>query len=425
MEKILKAQSVRLLVVSQYFWPENFRINDLVSDLSARGHHITVLSGVPNYPGGEVFPAFLENPEHYDCMEGVSIVRVPILTRGTGRLRLFANYVSFAISATLVGAWKLRRHQFDAVLVYEPSPITVGIPGAVLSSLKRAPMILWVLDLWPETLRAVGVVKSDWLLGALGIFVSAIYRRCTLIWAQSRSFVGNIRAYAGARPRITYFPNWAETVFDDTSIEPASEITPAPEAFTIMFAGNVGEAQDFPAVLAAAEALRTDARIRWLIVGDGRALAWLEKEIRARALQERVFLLGRHPLERMPAFFRHADAMLVSLRNDPIFSMTIPGKMQSYLAAGIPVLGMLNGEGAAVLNLSGAGLVCDAGDSAGLTRIVQQMADMPGEARRAMGQRARDYYRKEFERTVLLDRAEKALLDEVANANTRHGGGAT
>lgn len=401
---------MRLLVVTQYFWPENFRINDLVAELRRKGHEVTVLTGWPNYPDGTVFAAYRQNPAQYASYEGVPVVRVPLLPRGSGGVRLILNYLTFALSASMLGPWKLRGQQFDAILAYEPSPITVGLPGAVMRTVKRAPMAFWVLDLWPETLKAVGVVKSEWLLRQVGWLVAFIYRRCDLILAQSRSFIPQIRRHAGRDRRIEYFPSWAETVFGDAAAEPAPEVPVVPGSFTVMFAGNIGEAQDFPAILAAAQALKGHTHIRWLIVGDGRMCDWVKQELAERGLEHSVQLLGRYPVERMPSFFRHADALLVSLKDDPIFALTIPGKLQSYFAAGTPVIAMLNGEGADLVSDAQAGLTCAAGDSAGLAQAVLRLSGMSQTQRVAMGQRGKALYAREFERRALLDRLEGWLL---------------
>lgn len=409
---------MRLLVVTQYFWPENFRINDLVVELRRKGHDVTVLTGWPNYPDGKVFDAYRQNPEHYASFDGARVMRVPMLPRGRGGMRLILNYLTFALSASVLGLWKLRGQKFDVILVYEPSPITVGLPGAVMRAVKRAPMALWVLDLWPETLKAVGVVKSEWLLRLVGRLVSFIYQRCDLILAQSRSFIPQIRQYAGQARRIEYFPSWAESVFDGSVVEAAPEVPSRPGGFTVMFAGNIGDAQDFPAILAAAQLLKDLAHIRWLIVGDGRMGEWVNEEVIARGLENCVQLLGRFPVERMPSFFRHADALLVSLKDEPIFAMTIPGKLQSYLAAGVPVIAMLNGEGAELLSEAGAGLACAAGDSTGLAQVVLRMAGMKEVERLAMGQRGKALYAREFERQILLGRIEGWLLDLAAGDMT-------
>ena len=174
-----------------------------------------------------------------------------------------------------------------------------------------------------------------------------------------------------------------------------------------MFAGNIGDAQDFPSILAAAESLKAHAHIRWLVVGDGRMAGWVADEIRRRHLQDRVHMLGRHPLERMPSFFKHADTLLVSLKDESIFSMTIPGKLQSYLAAGIPVVAMLNGEGADVVSSSRSGLTCAAGDHAGLAAAVLNLSQMTNEERDRMGRNGLDASLREFDRDTLIDQLEE------------------
>ena len=400
---------MRLLVVSQYYWPENFRINDLVAELVARGLVVTVLTGVPNYPDGAVFPDFRDRPGDFAQHAGAQVVRVPMLPRGRGAVRLVLNYLSFALSASVLGPWKLRGRAFDAILAYEPSPITVGLPAAAMRAIKRAPLAFWVLDLWPETLHAIGVVRSPRVLGLVGQLVRFIYRRCDLILAQSRSFIPQIRRYADAATPVEYFPNWAEALFTGADAVRAPEVPLSSGSFDVMFAGNVGDAQDFPAILDAAERLRSYSHIRWLIVGDGRMSAWVAAEVARRDLQAQVLLLGRFPVDRMPSFFLHASALLVSLRKEPIFAMTIPGKLQSYLAAGIPVLAMLDGEGADLVRASACGLACPAGDSAALADAVLALAAMPAQERQAMGDNGRRASAREFDRAMLIDQIEGRL----------------
>jgi glycosyltransferase involved in cell wall biosynthesis len=287
--------------------------------------------------------------------------------------------------------------------------VTVGLPAVLLRRLKRAPLAFWVLDQWPETLVAVGAARSRWVLAAVGRLVAFIYRRCDLLLAQSRSFIPQIRRYAGPRAHVEYFPSWSDSAAPPGQSAPAPEVPERAGVFTVLFAGNVGDAQDFPAILAAAERLAHRNDIRWVVVGDGRRSQWVESEVRRRGLAERVLLLGRFPLERMPSFFECADALLVSLRADPIFAMTIPGKVQSYLAAGRPLLGMLDGEGAEIITRAGAGLVCPAGDAAGLTANVERLAASPPAERAAMARCARELSDDEFDRSRLMDRLERWL----------------
>ena len=402
---------MRLLVVTHYFWPEDFRINDLVAELVSRGHAVTVLAGEPNYPAGTIFPEFLANRKKFSSYGGARILRVPVIPRGANPVKLMLSYVSYALSATVLGVWRLRREQFDAIFVFQPSPATVGLPAIVLRGLRGWPIVFWVQDQWPETLSAVGVITSKWALRLVGRAMSFLYRRCDLILAQSKQLVPQIKTYCRAGQRVDYFPNWVEDTYTGDASELAPEVPVQPGRFNVLFAGNMGESQDFPSILDAAEQLADDERIRWLIVGDGRRAAWVRDEIVRRGLQGRVVLLGRHPLERMPSFYRHAQALLVSLKPEPVFAMTVPSKLQSYLAFGLPVLGMLDGAGAAVIAEAGAGLTCAGGDSTGLAENVRRLAAMTDQERRAMGQRGPAYARAEFDREMLVSRLEVWLTD--------------
>jgi colanic acid biosynthesis glycosyl transferase WcaI len=279
----------------------------------------------------------------------------------------------------------------------------------LLKWLKQARLTIWVLDLWPDTLSAIGVLKSPWLLGLVGHLVAWIYRHCDLILAQSYGFFKPIERWSRDARKTRYFPQWAEADFDAPALARATvaaELAPHDGRIKIMFAGNLGEAQDLPAVLDAAERLRERSDIHWLLVGDGRAAAMVREQIQRRGLTQTVFMLGRHPLERMPDFFKGADALLVSLKPEPIFALTVPGKVQSYLASGRPVIAMLDGEGAEVIARSGAGLTCPAGRPDLLAERVLQLATL-GEAQRdAMGQRGQAFARNEFGRQGLMDQFE-------------------
>lgn len=404
---------MRILIVSQYFWPENFRVNDLTQELVQRGHSVTVLTGIPNYPAGKVFNAFKKDRGAYDYYAGAKVCRVPMLSRGSGSLRLILNYLSFVIGACFFGSWRLRRHNFDAIFVFGASPATVGLPAIMLGKIKHAPVILWVLDLWPETLVAVGAVRSQSVLSAVGYMVSFIYNRCALVLGQSRGFLSSIANYCDDADKIRYFPSWAENVFGCDDVKRAPEVMVREDVFNVMFAGNLGEAQDFPAVLDAAEKLKDEISIRWLVVGDGRMAEWLRNEVKRRDLTHCFLLLGRFEVERMPSFYAHADALLVSLKRDPVFALTIPGKVQSYLMAGVPLLGMLDGEGAMVIREAEAGLVCPSGDTKGLAKAVLKLASLSKKERQQLGNNGRTYALKEFSRKLLMDRLESWFVELV------------
>ena len=404
---------MNILVVTHYFWPENFRINDLVEEWMKKGHQVTVLTGKPNYPLGDVFPEYLRNPEKFGEFKGARVVRVPMLARAKGSVRLFLNYLSFVLGASLFGAIRLRGYKPDVIFVYEPSPVTVGLPAVLLGKLKNAPVIFWALDLWPETLAAIGVVKSERVLIWVGHLVRFIYNRCELVLGQSKGFIGSIEKYRDGKQGIRYFPSWAEAVFAASPAAPAVEVNAPPGSFNIVFAGNVGEAQDLPSVVRAALQLKHNPSIHWWIVGDGRKSDWLAAEVEALGLADTVHLLGRFPVERMPSFYAAASALLVSLKKDPVFSLTIPDKVQSYLMAGAPLLGMLDGEGAAVIRDSKSGLAVPAGDHEGLARAVLEMASLPHEDMQTFGLNGRTYAEREFAREGLMQKLD-AMLNEAA-----------
>ena len=407
---------MRILIVTQYFWPENFRVNDLAAALVERGHAVTVLTGVPNYPEGRIFREFTQARAEYDSYRGAEIIRAPLVPRGQGSLRLVVNYLSFVLTATLVGVTKLRHRRFDGIIVYQPSPITSCLPALAVGRLTGTPVLLWTLDLWPETLDAIGAVRSPFLLRQVGRLVSFIYRRCAFILGQSRGFQANVERYAGTPERFRYFPQWSEALFEngDATRDIAPEATPFRNSFNVLFAGNVGDAQDFPSILDAAGRLRDRTDIQWLIVGDGRAAVWVTGEIARRGLGDTVHMLGRHPLERMPEFFVVASALLVTLKTDPVFALTIPGKVQTYLAAGIPILGMLDGAGAQVIRDAEAGLTCASGDAEGLATNVLNLARLSVAERTAMGARGRAFARHEFDRDTLLTQLEAWVAEAAA-----------
>jgi glycosyltransferase involved in cell wall biosynthesis len=401
---------MNILIATQYFWPESFRVNDLAQGLKERGHEVEVLAGMPNYPAGSLYPGygwFRPGRERYG---DIGIVRAPLVTRGTSRnWRLALNYLSFATSASIVGPLRCRSN-VDAVLAYEPSPVTVGLPALVMGRLRRAPVLLWIQDLWPDTLEAVGVRPDTFAARAAARVSDFIHRRCDLLLAQSRVYAPRLAARGIDPRRIEYLPNWAEGDFrpSDASARPPDPMAGV-DGFRIVFAGNMGSAQAFETTLEAATRLRELKAIKWVLIGEGNMREWVEAEVARRGLSDTVLLLGWKAPESMPAYFAHADALLVTLRADPIFSLTVPSKVQTYLACGKPILAALNGEGAAILEHSGAALVTSAGDGAALAENALRLASMACEERSRMGRAGRAHYEGNFERAGLLTRLESYL----------------
>ena len=408
---------MHILVVTQYFWPENFRINDLVSGLIERGHSVTVLTAIPNYPEGTFFSGygfFKNNSQNY---LGAKIVRVPIVPRGKGGgFNLALNYLSFVVSACLLAPFRCKE-TYDVIFIFEPSPVTVALPALLLKKLFKIPVMFWVQDLWPESLAATGAVTSKRILANVAQIVKFIYRRCDKILITSQSFLESIERHSGTSEKTAFFPQSAEDAFQPIAgTVQVDALAPVPSGFWVMFAGNIGAAQDFGTLLAAAEALKSYHDIHWLIVGDGRMRAWAESAADARGLKDKIHFLGRHPLESMPAFFSRADALLVTLKKEPIFALTIPAKIQSYLACGRPVIAALDGEGARIINDAGAGFTCPAEDSDSFAQVVLKMYETPKAEREQMGMSGRIYYEANFDRDMLLDKL-VSWMEELVEAN--------
>jgi colanic acid biosynthesis glycosyl transferase WcaI len=406
---------MRLLVVSQYFWPENFNINDLVTELVRRGHEVTVLTGEPNYPRGEIFSQYVSDKSAFSRHDGAEVIRVPLRPRHQGKLNLTLNYLSFVLSASFWGPLKLHRRHFDVIFVYQISPATVFLPALLLKLIKRTPMTFWVLDLWPHSLSAVGAVRSSTVLGLVDVLMRLIYRCADLVLVQSHGFMNEIARQAGDKAKIRYFPSWSDNKSSETSAVPAPEVPKANGVFSIMFTGNIGFAQDFPAILDTAELLWNEP-VRWLIVGDGQRSDWLANEITQRNLSERILLLGQHPSERIPSFLLHADAGLVTLRSEPAFAMTIPRKVQTYLAACKPILAMIDGEGGEVVRAAKAGFVSPAGDAPAFASTVRKMMATSPDHRTEMGLNGQNFARREFDKNKLVDRLE-TWLEELTRQN--------
>lgn len=405
---------MNILVLTQYFWPENFGINNMVQELVKRGHQITVLTGHPNYPKGMFFEGYgLIQPlrENY---HGATVLRVPLIPRGQGGgVRLAINFASFALSASIAGPL-LIKGRFDAIFVYEPSPITVGIPAMVLKACAGAPVLFWLQDLWPESLSATGAVSALPVLKAVELMVRWLYKGCDRILIQSRTFAQAVMRLGGEARKIRYFPNSAESLYHPVSVPSyAPEHDLMPSGFRVTFAGNIGAAQDFETIIEAARLLKAKTEIHWVIIGDGRMKDKVERTVRRHGLTDNVHLLGRHPPERMPYFFSLSDALLVTLRKDPIFSLTIPSKVQAYLACGRPIVAALDGEGARVIQEANAGLTCSTQNPYGLADAVLALSKLsPGE-RATMGKNGRSLFENEFEQQILLDRLERWLTELI------------
>jgi glycosyltransferase involved in cell wall biosynthesis len=400
---------MRILILSQHFWPESFRINELALHLREAGCEVTVLTGKPNYPEGRVYEGYRAAGTGRESYQGIPVFRVPLVPRGSGGVvALCLNYLSFVFSAALFAPWILRGRQFDAIFVYGTSPILQAIPAVVLRWLKHARLAVWVQDLWPESLQTTGFVQSKAVLWTVAQVVRWIYRRCDLLLVQSRAFVSAVAPLAGTTP-IEYFPNPGELSVHRAGVAgvPLCGLQ-LPPGFNVVFAGNLGAVQGLASVLDAAEMLLPYRDVRIVLVGSGRHADWLRQQVEQRRLSN-VMLPGRFDVAAMPDIFAQASALLVTLAHNPGLSLTIPSKLQDYLAAGRPVIGALDGEGARVVEQAGAGLACAAEDPKALADAILKLRSLACEERAAMGRAAQAYYAQHFEPTMLAQRLVERL----------------
>ncbi|MCG2711582.1 MAG: glycosyltransferase family 4 protein [Candidatus Omnitrophica bacterium] len=403
---------MKILVLTQYFWPENFPINDLTAGLVEKGHEVTVLTGIPNYPGGKFFQGYGMFKNMRQEYRGAKIIRVPLSPRGkSGKFSLTFNYFSFAFFASILAPF-VCREKYDVIFVCQLSPVTVGLPALLLKKLRAIPIILWVQDLWPESLSATGAVKSPLLLKLVEKLVNFIYHKCDLILVQSKAFIPLIRKFGVKANRISYFPNNTEVFYRPAEVEKdAPERKKIPRGFIVMFAGNIGIAQDFPTIISAAQKLNNYPDIFWVILGDGRGRKMAEEKIAACNLSHKFMFLGRHPPEHMPRYFALADVMLVILRNEEIFKLTVPAKVQSYLACAKPIIASLAGEGAKIIEEAGAGFSCQPEYPESLAQLVLKVYHMSDSERCRMGLKGREYFEKNFDRDKLLDRLDERITN--------------
>lgn len=407
---------MKILVVTQYFYPESFKINDLVIQMQKRGHNVTVLTGLPNYPEGKFYSGYGVWGKRTEDYHGAKVIRSLLIPRGKGGgLRLLINYLSFVIFASFAAIFRLKG-QYDVIFVCQLSPITIAIPALVAKKLKKIPVVMWIQDLWPNSVSDAGNINSKIVLKALNSLVQKIYDGCDKLLLSSKGFRKSVKSFGVPDSKMMSLPNWAEDLFKpDVDNEEFEFDEILPKGFRVMFAGNIGQAQDFSSVIDAAEKLRDFPDIKWVIIGDGRNKEWACKEVENRNLTETVMFLGRYDMKTMPAFFSRADAMLMTLKKSEIFSCTIPSKLQTYMACGRPVLTMVDGEGSRVVEEANAGLTSGSGESDKLAENVLKMFNMTSDQRCEFGDNALKYYNENYSRDVLLDKLETVMQEVIDN----------
>jgi colanic acid biosynthesis glycosyl transferase WcaI len=367
------------------------------------------LTGFPNYPSGYLYRGYRLRLYQREVLAGVPVIRVPLYpNHGLSRIKRVLNYISFAVSSSILGFWLAPRP--DVIFVYHP-PLTIGLPAWILSRLWRVRFVYQIQDMWPETLSATGMIKNPFLLSSVGRFARLIYAKASLILAISPGFKKNLIDKGVSSEKVRVISNWMEGG-PTKGIAPDAKLAHGlglANRFNILFAGNIGEAQGLETVLEAARLLKGHPEVQFVFVGDGTALARLEKRA-VDQLITNVRFLGRFPHDAMPGLYALADVLLVHLKDDPLFRITIPHKILNYMASGKPILAALAGDGADLVTAAGAGISCPPGNPEALAVAVRDFLRMSAEERKAMGERGLQTVQTRFNREVLIANIEKVLM---------------
>ena len=343
---------MKILIVSQYFWPEYFRINDLVEELVKKNYQIDILTGYPNYPRGEIYDDFNKNRSLFNKFKNCLIYRVPIIPRKKGtNLNIAINYISFLLSSIFYGLYLIRKKKYDFVFTYATSPILVALISILISKIKKAKHIIWVQDLWPNVLSDLNIIKPKSLTYYFfDKIVSYIYKNSDLILCQSLAYKKKITQYSeDLKNKIIYYPSWPEDLNNKQTIALKKNIHEFDKSYyNILFAGNIGESQNFDFVLKVIQE-NSSKKIRWLIIGEGRNYLNL-REIKKRNNIENLDFLGLLSFNEIQYFLNNADCLLISLKYNETFKSTIPGKFQTYLKYRKPILGLIGGETSVIIN---------------------------------------------------------------------------
>lgn len=402
-----------ILIVTQYFWPENFRINELAKEFKIRGYSVEVLTSIPNYPSGKVFDDFVSNPEKFRDYSGIKVHRVWQFARNNNKLSLALNYLSFIVSATVYSFFKLRNKNFDLIFGVQLSPIFSMVPAIFLKKIIKKPLYFWVLDIWPDSLLGAGV-KPSLIFKFLMRLCVQIYSSADILFLSSRSFEKKLIDMQVSSPQKIYFPQWIESNFM-SSYPP--KITEDEEVFKLMskwkekiiftFTGNIGEAQDFPSLIGALKKCSNIKDIVLLVIGDGRYKEELVKKIKDESLDDVVFCLGQYPSKYMSLFYYYSSYLVLPLRDVPIFSYTLPGKIQSYMSSGKPIIGIVDGESARVIDEAKCGFIVSPGNQEDIASTFDKCCLLDKKQQEKLGRNGRMYVNENFKLESLLDNVMK------------------
>lgn len=397
---------MRILLVTQYFYPEVFKSNDLAFELVRRGHRVDALVGIPNYPGGKYFKGYGLLHRRCEVVNGVHVYRCFQTPRGRGGWRLPVNYFSYVLSGCAHVLFHLAWRRYDCIIGHEPSPIFQAYPALLLRAIRHIPFYYWIMDLWPDAMMSGAGIRNKRLLRAVDGLVKGIYRRSDKLLITSQLFRQAIEEKGDFGRKIIYFPNWSDDIL---ALSPSYPIPPLPDGFVIMVAGNLGKSQDLETITQLMLALREEEEVKWVFVGGGSRLRWLEQFIAQEGLARQAVCMGQYPFAAMGAFYRRADVMLVSLRGGfRHLEAVVPARLQSYMSAGRPVLGMLGAGGTQIIEEADCGYATPPGDYKGMANHIRYLL-RHREVLEQKGRNGRAYYERHFRMDKCIDHLEQII----------------
>lgn len=396
-----------ILVISQYFYPEQFRINDICQEWVKRGYQVTVVTGIPNYPQGKYYEGYSLNKRRTEIYRGIKIIRLPLVPRGNSSLMLSMNYLSFVISGAI---WKcIAKVKADAVFTFEVSPMTQALVGVWYARRHNIPHYLYVTDLWPENVEYITGIHNKWFIGLIAKMVKYIYRNSSRILTSSKSFCHSIEGYGISKNKIEFWPQYAEDYYQPVEAGKVTEI-PQDGVLNLTFAGNIGYAQGLDVVIRAVGLLKEkEVQVRINIIGDGRYRHKLQTDVERYQLQEYFNFIEKKLPEEIPNYLAQSDVLLLILARNDVFSITLPSKTQTYLACGKPILVSADGEVQDLIREARAGYVGNAADEKKLAENIIKMNSLPEESLEEMGKHALEYSERYFNKKNLLDRMDSIL----------------
>lgn len=392
---------MNILVIFQHYYPEPFRINDLCEDLVNRGHKVTVLTGIPNYPEGHFYGGYKIGVKNEEIIKGVKVIRCPLLPRGKSKFTLSLNYISFALSASLK-ALKLKK-DFDVVFAQQTSPVLMILPAIIYKRKYQNKILIYCLDPWPDSLVAGGIKEGSLIFSFFQPISKWIYNAADCLMVSSYGFIEYFQETFGfEKNRIRYLPQYAEELFlPDYDHKKTDQLN-------LVFAGNVGKAQGVATIVKAAGLLKNYPKIVFHIVGSGSDLEAC-KELANELKLNNIIFHGRRPLDEMPEYYSMADAMLLTLKDQKSFSLTLPGKVQSYMAAGKAIIASANGETRRVIDEAKCGFSSVAEDYQAYAESILKFYQI--KKREHFGNNARAYYEQHFSKEQFMVKLEKALIE--------------